>query len=182
MRTFSSAVGQGKTALIWNERTSPLRATSAGAAPVMSSPLYVMVPLVAGRKRVSRLKQVVLPAPFGPISAWMVPRITRRSTRFTAMNPRNSFDKPRVSRITSESGTRLHSRKPNRRASAGALERCDPVAASPALRLTGRVQPDRCADAEAAAARADGGPAQGAGAHGEGATGQPPSAGSWAGT
>src|SRR2546421_598632 len=29
MRTFSSAVRYGKTALIWNERTSPLRATSA---------------------------------------------------------------------------------------------------------------------------------------------------------
>src|SRR5439155_5399133 len=104
----------------------------------MSSPLYVMVPLVAGRKRVSRLKQVVLPAPFGPISAWMVPRITLRSTRFTATNPRNSFDNPRVSRITSESDTRLHSRKPPERASAEALERCDPGAASPALLLTSR--------------------------------------------
>src|SRR5207249_9735462 len=38
--------------------------------------------------------------------------------------------------ITSESGTRLLSRKPAPRASTGALERCDPGAASPAFRLT----------------------------------------------
>src|SRR5947207_4851136 len=95
-----------------------------------------MVPFVAGRNRVSRLKQVVLPAPLGPISAWMVPRTTRRSTRLTAMNPRNSLDSPRVSRMTSGSGTRLLSRKAARRASTGALERCDPGAASPAFRLT----------------------------------------------
>src|SRR5262249_17799444 len=95
-----------------------------------------MVPLVAGRKRVSRLKQVVLPAPLGPISAWMVPRATRRSTRFTATNPRNSLERPRVSRIASASGTRLVSRKAVLRASAGALERCDRAAASPAFQLT----------------------------------------------
>src|SRR5438105_4887805 len=65
-----------------------------------------MVPALAGKKRVSRLKQVVLPAPLGPISAWMVPRKTRRSTRLTATNPRNSLERPRVSRITSAaSGT-----------------------------------------------------------------------------
>src|SRR4051812_29492165 len=95
-----------------------------------------MVPLLAGKKRVKRLKQVVLPAPLGPISAWMVPRVTRRSTRLTAMNPRNSFDSPRVSRMTSGSGTRLLSRKAASLASTGALERCDPGAASPAFRLT----------------------------------------------
>ena len=32
-----------------------------------------MVPRVGGRNEVSRLKQVVLPAPFGPISAWICP-------------------------------------------------------------------------------------------------------------
>src|SRR5260221_710175 len=38
-----------------------------------------MWPRVGVRKWVSRLKQVVLPAPFGPISAWMV---LRRLARF----------------------------------------------------------------------------------------------------
>ncbi len=49
----------------------------------------------------SRLKQVVLPAPFGPISAWMVPRSTRRLTPLTATNPANSLVKSSVSRMNS---------------------------------------------------------------------------------
>ena len=48
---------------------------SAGRDPVMSRPLKRMRPRVGARKCVSRLKQVVLPAPFGPISAWMVPAL-----------------------------------------------------------------------------------------------------------
>src|SRR3954468_10624808 len=73
----------------------------------------MMVPDVAGRKRVKRLKQVVFPAPFGPINAWMVPRSTLRFTPLTATKPRNSLLSPRVSRITpAESGTRLLSCKP----------------------------------------------------------------------
>ena len=39
MRTFSSAVRCGNTAEIWNERTRPSRATSAGRIAVMSRPL-----------------------------------------------------------------------------------------------------------------------------------------------
>ena len=55
----------------------------------------------ASRKCVSRLKQVVLPAPFGPISAWMVPRRTSRSTSLTATKPLNSLVSPWVERIVS---------------------------------------------------------------------------------
>ena len=40
----------------------------------MSRPLNSIVPRVGGRNLVNRLKQVVLPAPLGPISAWIVPR------------------------------------------------------------------------------------------------------------
>src|SRR3954452_7193275 len=60
-----------------------------------------MDPAVGSRNLVSRLNTVVLPAPFGPISAWIVPRCTRRSTPCTAVKPRNSFVRPRVSRIRS---------------------------------------------------------------------------------
>ena len=69
------------TAEIWNERTSPSRATSAG---FMRRDVAALVGDrargVGCRNFVSRLKQVVLPAPFGPISAWIVPRRTFRST------------------------------------------------------------------------------------------------------
>src|SRR6185503_14307063 len=43
---------------------------------------------------------VGLPAPLGPMSAWMVERRTLRSTFLSATNPRNSFVKPCVSRMT----------------------------------------------------------------------------------
>jgi hypothetical protein len=67
--TFSSAVRCGNTAEIWNERTSPRRATSAGAIAVMSCPLYRNLARRRLQNLVSRLKHVVLPAPFGPINA-----------------------------------------------------------------------------------------------------------------
>src|SRR5687767_354345 len=74
---------------------------SAGRLPVMSRPLNAMRPAVGARKCVRRLKQVVLPAPLGPMSAWMVPRRTRRFTSRTATKPRNSFVSPCVSRMRS---------------------------------------------------------------------------------
>src|SRR5205085_1469908 len=49
----------------------------------------------------SRLKQVVLPAPLGPMRAWMLPRRTFKETLLTATKPLNSFVNPRVSRIVS---------------------------------------------------------------------------------
>src|SRR3984893_14619066 len=61
----------------------------------------MMAPALGSRNFVNRLTTVVLPAPFGPISAWMVPRRILRSTPCTAVKPRNSFVKPRVSRIKS---------------------------------------------------------------------------------
>ncbi|CFN77327.1 Uncharacterised protein [Bordetella pertussis] len=100
-RTFSSTVRRGNTAEIWNERMMPRRAIWAGRSRVMSRPLKTMVPEVGARNLVSRLKQVVLPAPLGPISAWIWPRLTRRSTPLTATKPRNSLVRPFVSRIVS---------------------------------------------------------------------------------
>src|SRR5262245_59303354 len=50
---------------------------------------------------VRRLKQVVLPAPLGPINAWMVPRATRRVTPLTATKPANSLVRSWVSRMKS---------------------------------------------------------------------------------
>src|SRR5712691_3648114 len=60
-----------------------------------------MRPWVGLRNLVSRLKQVVLPAPFGPINAWIVPRSTRRLTSRTATKPANSLVRPSVSRTMS---------------------------------------------------------------------------------
>src|SRR5580658_354973 len=72
--------------------------------PVMSRPLKRIVPLVGGRNAVSRLKQVVLPAPFGPINAWIWPVLTRKVTLSTATKPLNSRVSPSVSRMVSTLG------------------------------------------------------------------------------
>src|SRR4051812_43114165 len=60
-----------------------------------------MLPADGRRNLVRRLKHVVLPAPFGPISAWMVPRRILSETSRTAKNPANSFVNPWVSRMNS---------------------------------------------------------------------------------
>src|SRR5688572_15541725 len=69
-----------------------------------------MRPAVGSRKCVSRLKQVVLPAPLGPMRAWMLPRRTLRCTSFTATKPLNSFVSPRVSRMMSSDKSVLRRR------------------------------------------------------------------------
>ena len=72
---------------------------SAGLTSVMSLPLNRIWPLLGIRNLVRRLKTVVLPAPLGPIRAWMLPRRTWRLTSLTAMKPLNSLVRFRVSRI-----------------------------------------------------------------------------------
>src|SRR5215470_11802032 len=58
-----------------------------------------MRPRVGLRNFVSRLKHVVLPAPLGPIRAWMVPRATCRLTPLTATKPAKSLVRSSVARI-----------------------------------------------------------------------------------
>src|SRR5688572_6814019 len=53
--------------MIWKEREIPSRAIWCGGMPVMSRPSNRMRPRSGAWRPVSRLKQVVLPAPFGPM-------------------------------------------------------------------------------------------------------------------
>src|ERR1700687_4455876 len=61
----------------------------------------MMTPAVGVRNFVSRLKKVVLPAPLGPISAWMEPRCTLRLTSLTAIKPLKPLVRFLVSSMTS---------------------------------------------------------------------------------
>src|SRR5206468_8913912 len=72
----------------------------------MSSPSNTIEPRVGRRKPVKRLKQVVLPAPFGPIRPTISPLSTVRSTRLTAASPPKSRVSSRVSRSATKSGRR----------------------------------------------------------------------------
>src|SRR5579871_160426 len=60
-----------------------------------------MRPRVGLRNFVSRLKHVVLPAPFGPIKACTAPRATLRLTPLTATKPAKSLVRSSVSRMVS---------------------------------------------------------------------------------
>src|SRR5262245_9328799 len=60
-----------------------------------------MRPRLGDRNLVNRLKKVVLPAPIGPRSAWIVPSATSRWTFLTARKPANSLVSFSVLRIGS---------------------------------------------------------------------------------
>src|SRR3954468_3186969 len=68
-----------------------------GSRPVMSRPSSRMVPAVGRSTPVNMLMIVVLPAPFGPISACRAPFSTESVTSLVATMPPNCFTRPFVS-------------------------------------------------------------------------------------
>src|SRR5437868_6405636 len=68
-----------------------------GSRPVMSRPPSRMLPVVGRSTPVSMLMIVVLPAPFGPISACRAPFSIESVTSLVAIMPPNCFTSPFVS-------------------------------------------------------------------------------------
>src|SRR5262245_59821923 len=101
--TFWKTVSCGKMFVRWNERPMPSRQTSCGASPVMSRPSSTTAPASGLRCPVTRLKNVVLPAPLGPMIAAILPRSTPRLTPATARKPSKLL---RTSRTSSTPGPR----------------------------------------------------------------------------
>ena len=66
--TFSSAVISANRRMFWNVRAMPAFATSCTAVGTYGSPPSRKLPLSGVYSPVSTLKNVVLPAPLGPIS------------------------------------------------------------------------------------------------------------------
>jgi len=58
-----------------------------------------IVPALGFTKPDNRLKKVVLPAPFGPMMAWIVPASMESETSSTARYPAKDFDSPCVATI-----------------------------------------------------------------------------------
>src|SRR3954471_11563163 len=85
--TFSSAVISLKTVVSWKVRTTPFCATRWGFWPEMRSPLNSTWPAVGLRNEAMSLKRVLLPAPFGPITARISPSSTSKLTSLTASRP-----------------------------------------------------------------------------------------------
>ena len=62
--------------MFWNVRATPRAVMRSARQPVMSWPSNTRRPALGASTPVTRLKSVVLPAPFGPITAWMAPGST----------------------------------------------------------------------------------------------------------
>src|SRR6185503_10725550 len=92
-RMFSSTLSLESTLVSWKVRTMPIRATLNAPTPLSDVPLNDQSPWSGWSKPVSRLKNVVLPAPLGPIKAVMTPRWISRCSTSTAVRP------PKVRRI-----------------------------------------------------------------------------------
>src|SRR5688572_9154634 len=75
----------------WKERAMPRCAMRCEGVPAISRPSKTMRPEVGVCWPVSRLKNVVLPAPFGPITEWSDPCCTWIDTAFTAVRAPNDF-------------------------------------------------------------------------------------------
>src|SRR5213592_256562 len=83
--------------VIWKERANPRRARAGADSPVMSSPAKRTRPRSGKRLPASWLIRVVLPAPFGPMMAWVSPSRISRSTLSLASSAPKLFLKPRTS-------------------------------------------------------------------------------------
>eukprot|EP01136_Pigoraptor_vietnamica_P012860 Opistho-1_new@53223 len=84
---LSSTVAMSNRVVVWKVRATPRRATSSVRSGTMSRPSNVMLPLVGLMTPPIRLKKVVLPAPFGPMMALILPRSIVVLTSFTAALP-----------------------------------------------------------------------------------------------
>ena len=73
-RMLSRTVSRNSALVSWKVRTMPSRATLYGGRPETVVPLKVQVPASAVSNPVRRLKNVVLPAPLGPMRAVIAPR------------------------------------------------------------------------------------------------------------
>jgi len=69
MRRFSLTASSGNTSVIWKVRAMPRHTRRAGNSAEISSPSKMMRPELCFRKPLMVLKNVVLPAPLGPMIA-----------------------------------------------------------------------------------------------------------------
>src|SRR5207249_3644549 len=95
--TFSRTVMRAKGRVIWNVRARPRRQIACGGSPTMERSPKRTSPASGARNPERRLKTVVLPAPFGPMSPSISPGATVRSRPATARRPPKLRDNPRAS-------------------------------------------------------------------------------------
>src|SRR5687767_3418207 len=84
--------------VIWYERAMPRCETWSGRNPVMSVPSKRMRPPLGWSTPVRQLKNVDLPAPFGPMTARISPDGTATETSLSAVSPPKRTVRPWVAR------------------------------------------------------------------------------------
>src|ERR1700722_14448577 len=85
--TLSRAGNSGRPEGVWKERPSPSRTRAYAGRRVTSRPAKWVVPESGLRLPVSWPTSVVLPAPLGPIRAWISPGLTSIETESVARRP-----------------------------------------------------------------------------------------------
>src|SRR3954469_11943259 len=85
--------------VIWKDRARPLRARCGARSAVTSSPANVMRPLSGRKSPASWPMKVVLPAPFGPMTACVSPSRTSKSMPSVARRAPKVFTSWRASSI-----------------------------------------------------------------------------------
>src|SRR5215212_8554772 len=100
MATLSSTLNVGNGRTIWKVRPMPRRHTSSGGSRSIPTPWNAMRPWSGLNTPAIRLNNVVLPAPFGPITAKTAPSGTEKLTSATARRPWKFFETLVTSRST----------------------------------------------------------------------------------
>src|SRR3990172_8385163 len=99
--------------VIWKERANPFCARAGACSGVTFSPAKRIVPESGRRSPESWLMKVVLPAPFGPITACVSPSCMSKLILSHARRAPKLFDSPRTSSSMSFiPGSRQHAREP----------------------------------------------------------------------
>src|ERR1700730_4794255 len=92
----------------------PRRHTACGVRRSMRSPPNVIAPASGASAPAIMLNSVVLPAPFGPITAKMSPGSTAKPTSWTARSPLKLLDRPATSSSGAMSRPAIRERQPQR--------------------------------------------------------------------
>ena len=97
--TFSTADIVPNRRMFWNVRATPSAVIWSGRLVVTSLPSKITFPRLGRYSPVSMLKNVVFPAPLGPMIVAIAFCGTRNETESTAVRPPNCLVRKRVSRI-----------------------------------------------------------------------------------
>jgi len=86
VRMLSATESSGKTSVTWKARAIPRATRRSGESAVPSRPSNRIAPVVGANRPLARLKNVVLPAPFGPMIAFNSPGSIESATSSIAVS------------------------------------------------------------------------------------------------